>query len=79
MVREHVLIKRLVALFGESQDAAAAAYARAVFEAFTSHQGKENDVILPLLVDAPHVALADVMGASGHQVGGHEHAHAHHH
>lgn len=77
MVREHVLIKRLVALFTESTPAAAPAYGRAVFEAFDSHQRKENDVILPLLVGAPHVSLAEVMGrAHGHhQVGGPAHGH----
>lgn len=80
MVREHTLIKRLVALFGASEATAAAAYGRAVFEAFTSHQGKENDVILPLLVDAPQISLTLVMGgAHGHQVGEHAHGHAHHH
>lgn len=84
MVREHVLIKRLVALFGESETGAAAAYGRAVLEAFTSHQGKENDVILPLLLDAPQVSLAEVMaGAHDHADGAHSHpAHsrpAHHH
>jgi hypothetical protein len=71
MVREHMLIKRLVAMFGASEGPAAAAYGRAVFEAFTNHQDKENDVILPLLVEAPHVSLVKVMGgAHGHQVGG---------
>lgn len=77
MMREHVLIKRLVALFAESEGAAAAAYGRAVFEAFDSHQRKENDVILPLLVNSPDVSLAEVMGeAHGHhQVGEHTHHH----
>jgi hemerythrin-like domain-containing protein len=77
MVREHVLIKRLVALFGEAEGSSAAAYARTVLEAFTSHQEKENEVILPLLVAAPQVSLAAVVGAAhgGHQVG----EHAHHH
>lgn len=85
MVREHVLIKRLVALFRESEPAAAAAaYGRAAFEAFDSHQRKENELILPLLVAAPGVSLAKVMGhAHGHhQVGEHAehgHEHAHHH
>ena len=80
MVREHVLIKRLVALFCSSEGAAAAAYGRAVFEAFDSHQGKENDVILPLLLAAPQVSLTTVMGAHAHQVGEHaEHHHEHHH
>jgi hypothetical protein len=78
MVREHTLIKRLVMLFSESDGPAAGAHGRAVFEAFNSHQSKENDVILPLLVDAPQVSLVDVMGGPhGHQVG--EHAHARHH
>lgn len=79
MMREHTLIKRLVALFGASEPAAsaAAAYGRAVFEAFDSHQGKENDLILPLLVNAPQVSLLDVLGgAHGHQVGGDTHTHA---
>ena len=77
MVREHVLIKRLVALFEASTDAGrAAAYARAVLETFDSHQAKENDILLPLLVRMPGVSLVDVMaGAHGHhQVGaGHDH------
>jgi len=79
MVREHVLIKRLVALFGDSEPTAAAAYGRAVFEAFNSHQGKENDVILPLLIDAPQISLANVVGgAHGHEVGEHAGVEAHH-
>lgn len=78
MVREHVLIKRLVALFSASEPVAAAAYGRAVFETFESHQRKENDVILPLLVDSPQVSLAKVMGGEHghHQVGEHSHSHA---
>lgn len=70
MEREHVFIKRLVALFQESTPVAAAAYARAVFEAFRSHQAKENELILPLLLDAPRVSLAAVAAAGhGHQSG----------
>lgn len=70
MVREHALIKRLISLFDAAGGLAAAAYGRAVYEAFDSHQRKENEVILPLLVSAPQVSLADVMGgAHGHQTG----------
>jgi hypothetical protein len=70
MAREHVLIKRLVTLFADSDGEAAAAYGRAIFEAFESHQRKENEMILPLLVDAPEVSLADVLGhGHGHQDG----------
>ena len=79
MVREHVLIKRLVALFEDSATAAAAAYGRAVFEAFTSHQGKENELILPLLVAAPQLSLAEVMQPGhGYQSGGQTHGHENH-
>lgn len=75
MVREHVLIKRLAALFGDSDGAAAAAYSRATYEAFESHQRKENEIILPLLIAASQVTLRDALG------GGHSHqtGHAHHH
>lgn len=71
MVQEHVLIKRLVGHFGQSDGAAAAAYATAVFEAFDSHQRKENDLILPLLVHSPAVSLTEGMGGGhGHQLDG---------
>lgn len=51
MTREHVLIRRLVELVGTSaKPAVAAAYGRAVFETFDSHQRKENEIILPLLI-----------------------------
>jgi len=76
MIREHVLIKRLVALFAASDGAAAGAYARAVHEAFRHHQDLENDLILPLLVDSPDVSLVAALGAAhGHQTGGHAHGH----
>jgi hypothetical protein len=75
MVREHVLIKRLVALFGESEGAAAAAYSRAAYEAFESHQRKENEVILPLLITGSQGSLRDALGGGhGHQTG---HGHTH--
>jgi hypothetical protein len=76
MVREHVLIKRLVTLFGESDGAAAAAYNRAAYEVFESHQRKENEIILPLLITS-QVSLRDALGGGhGHRAG---HGHAHHH
>ncbi|TAM87811.1 MAG: hemerythrin domain-containing protein [Jatrophihabitans sp.] len=77
MVREHVLIKRLVALFGESGPAAAGAYGRAVFEAFSSHQAKENELILTLLVDAAPASLAAALGGTHENQTGHQ-PHAHH-
>jgi hypothetical protein len=75
MLREHALIKRLVALFSESDGVAAATYGRAVYETFESHQRKENEVILPLLLGAPQVSLADVTG-HGHD---HHSEHDQHH
>lgn len=76
MKREHTLLKRLVGLFRDSDPTRSPAYARAVLEAFTSHQAKENDIILPLLVASPDVQLGDLLGGSeGHQVGGHAHHH----
>lgn len=70
MTREHGLVKRLVGLFEAAADArVAAAYGRAVFEVFESHQRKENEMILPLLVDTSAVSLAEVVAAGhGHQL-----------
>ncbi|GAA4288850.1 hemerythrin domain-containing protein [Georgenia daeguensis] len=70
MLAEHDLIRQLAGLVrGTKNPAAAGAYARALFETFASHQRKENDYILPLLVDEPSVSLTDLMSAS----------HGHHH
>jgi hypothetical protein len=74
MVSEHDLIRRLVALFAAATDpAVAGTYGRAIFEVFSSHQLKENEIILPLLVADESVSLVDAM-ASAH---GHEHEHDH--
>jgi hypothetical protein len=51
----------------------AGAYGRMLFDIFDSHQRKENDIILPLLVASDQVSLAEVMA------GGHAHDHAHDH
>ena len=76
MVREHELIKHLVALFIESEFTVAAAYAHAIFEVFKSHQAKENEVIIPLLLKAADISLAEVVGAGHrHQPGDHGHRH----
>lgn len=68
MLAEHELIRGFAGKVASSGNAAAAgAYARALFETFSSHQRKENDHILPLLVDAPSVSLTDLMaGSHGH-------------
>lgn len=63
MVAEHVLIRRMVALFTKSKDpVVAGTYGRAIFEIFQSHQRKENEIILPLLIDSESVSLTELMG-----------------
>jgi hypothetical protein len=51
-----------------SNPVAAGAFARALFGTFDSHQRKENDIILPLLMDADAHSLTVVMASV------HEHA-----
>ena len=77
MLAEHVLIRGTAARIADSTDpAAAGAYARTLYAIFESHQRKENELILPLLVDAGDISLTAVMGAAH----GHAHLeHVHHH
>ncbi|PFG39506.1 hemerythrin HHE cation binding domain-containing protein [Georgenia soli] len=70
MLAEHELIRHFAGMVAGSENpAAAGAYARALFETFASHQRKENDHILPLLVDDPSVSLTELLAGS----------HDHHH
>ena len=80
MLDEHVLIRRLAALAMDTPDPVrAGVWGRAAFEVFSMHQKKENEYILPLLVEHPDVSLVAVMGAhAGHHAGGH-HGHGDHH
>jgi uncharacterized protein (DUF2249 family) len=62
MLAEHRAITALVAELaaaGTAVDAAAAA--RALGAVFEVHLAKENDLILPLLLDTPQVAIADLL------------------
>jgi hypothetical protein len=71
MLAEHELIRLTARRVSESDDPiAAGAFARALFDMFDSHQRKENDIILPLLVDADSVSLTEVMASAHH---GHDH------
>ena len=71
MLAEHELIRLTARHVSESDDPiAAGAFARALFDMFDSHQRKENDIILPLLIDADSVSLTDVMASAHH---GHGH------
>ena len=78
MLAEHVLIRRIATLLVAARDPMeAGAYGRALFEVFHSHQRKENEMILPLLVDEDTVSLTEVMSAAhGH---GQSDAHLHGH
>ena len=74
MLAEHDLIRITARHMSEADDAVAAgAFARALFDTFDSHQRKENDIILPLLVDAERVALTDVMAGAHDHDSGHGH------
>jgi hypothetical protein len=67
MLAEHELIRLTARHVSESDDPiAAGAFARALFDMFDSHQRKENDIILPLLIDADSVSLTDVMASAHH-------------
>jgi hypothetical protein len=71
MLAEHELIRLTARHLSEARvPVAAATFARSLFDMFDSHQRKENDLILPLLMDADEVSLHDVMA------GAHDHAHA---
>ena len=75
MLAEHGLIRRTAGHITTATDALeAAVYGRLLFDLFESHQQKENDLILPLLVDSPNVSLGEVMEEKVH---GHHRGHHH--
>jgi hemerythrin-like domain-containing protein len=69
MLAEHELIRTIARYISEADNpAAAGAFARALFDTFDSHQRKENDIILPLLVASDSVSLVEIMdGSHGHR------------
>lgn len=71
MLAEHELIRLTARHLSETRaPVAAATFAQSLFDMFDSHQRKENDLILPLLLDADEVSLRDVMaGAPDHAHG----------
>lgn len=72
MLAEHELIKLTARHLSEAgTPIAAATYGRVLFDIFDSHQRKENDIILPLLVRSEAVSLSALMGSAHH--------HDHHH
>jgi uncharacterized protein (DUF2249 family)/iron-sulfur cluster repair protein YtfE (RIC family) len=73
MLGEHAVITGLVEEVGRTTDPVrAAAAARALQTLFESHLAKENELVVPLLVAAPDVSLADVLGGMHELLGGHE-------
>jgi uncharacterized protein (DUF2249 family) len=77
MLAEHVVITGLVDELERTADPVrAAAAARALQTMFDSHLAKENELVLPVLVSAPDVSLADILGGMHELLGGHEHQEA---
>lgn len=63
MLAEHRVLTDLVEEVAAAQDAVSAAIAARVLETvFSVHLAKENDQILPLLVGAADVSVADLLG-----------------
>ncbi len=85
MLEEHKVITGLVREVADTDDVVrAAAAAKALQVMFDSHLGKENDLVLPLLVGAADVSVADLLGGMHELLGpepgqerGHEHGHEH--
>ncbi len=81
MLAEHTVIVGLVQLLATTQDPVrAAAAAKALQVAFESHLSKENELVLPLLVSAPDVSVAELLGGMHELLGagdGHDHEHGH--
>ena len=73
MLAEHAVITGLVDELDRADDIVRAAVAaRALQTIFDSHLAKENDLVLPLLVAAPDVSLADILDGMHELLGGHD-------
>jgi uncharacterized protein (DUF2249 family) len=80
MVTEHAVIIGLVDSLADPSDrVATAAGARALRVVFDNHLEKENRLVLPLLVSAADVSVADLLGGMHELIGGEtQHEHEHH-
>jgi uncharacterized protein (DUF2249 family) len=80
MLAEHVTILGLVDEIAKAADPVRAAVAaRALQTVFESHLAKENDLVVPLLLAAPDVSLAEVLSGMHELLGEGEHeSHAGH-
>lgn len=72
MVREHKTIIALAGAFHSSEDLAlAAGYARSLYTVFEAHQSKENEIVIPMLLDVG-ISLTEAM-ANAPEGHGHHH------
>ena len=72
MVREHKTIIALAVAFHSAEDlAVAAGYARSLYIVFEAHQSKENEIVIPMLLDAG-ISLTEAM-ANAPELHGHRH------
>jgi uncharacterized protein (DUF2249 family) len=73
MTAEHAVITGLVREIADSADLVrATAAARALQVTFETHLAKENDLVLPLLLEAQGVSVAQLLGGMHELLGGHE-------
>ncbi len=78
MLSEHAVITGLVGeVAAATTPLGAASAARALHVLFDNHLEKENTLVLPLLVSAPDVSVADLLGGMHELVGGRAHHAAH--
>lgn len=74
MLGEHQVVTALVEELSTATDPVrASAAARALKVVFDAHLAKENELVLPLLVSAPDVSVAELLGGMHELLGGHEH------
>lgn len=79
MLAEHAVILGLVDDLARTTDVVdAAVTARALTAVFEVHLAKENEQVLPLLVAAPDVSVADLLGGMHELLGHEEHARGEH-
>jgi uncharacterized protein (DUF2249 family) len=80
MLDEHGIITGLVNEVSRTEDLVrAAASAKALQVLFGSHLAKENELVLPLLVSAADVSVADLLSGMHEVLGGQEHDHEQEH
>lgn len=78
MLGEHQVVTALVEELSSATDPVrAAAAARALKVVFDAHLAKENELVLPVLVSAPDVSVAELLGGMHELLGGHEHGEDH--